>query len=260
MIFYLSLKNITRKTILFITILFTLAAPVFSQEKNLGVVTRNNKPEELTQLQDQARLYRQQGQKAKEMGELDEAVNFFQKAIVLDSSYAACYNDLGILYEAKGLIERAEECYLRCIKIDPNYLSAYSNLALVYENMRELRKALFYWEKRVDLGSANDPWTEKARARIKDIRLVLAKEPLDDTDTREREVFSLMKDVVKEKALLKQDDKTLSARHFEKAKQRYDNGDFAEARKEALDAQQLNPTNEEIEKFIEKVQRRALSR
>jgi Flp pilus assembly protein TadD len=212
----------------------------------------------LTTLQEQARMYRRQGLEMQNIGNPDSAMSLYQKAIELDPAYAVAFNDLGIIYEAKGLIDLAEKNYLKSIKIDPMYLSTYSNLALLYENKRDLEKAAFYWEKRAQLGALNDPWKEKAKQRLADIRSVLSKRPVEDA--REEEVIGLMKDVTMYKSRLRKDNKALSQEHFEKAKRSYNKGDFATAIKEALDAQYLDPTNEEIEKFIEKVQTRALLR
>jgi len=234
---------------------------VISRESSSsGALTGFSLPEErdLTALQKQARKYRRQGLEYQRIGNIDEAMSFYQKAIELDPAYAVTYNDLGITYESKGMIERAIGAYLMAIKIDPSYLSAYTNLALIYENKRDLKQAAFYWEKRAQLGSYDDPWTEKARQRLKDIGLVLSNNPLEDA--REEEVYSFLKDVENQKSILRKDDSALSNKHFDKAKQSYDRGDFATAIKEAVDAQQLNPANREIEKFIEKVQLRALSK
>lgn len=212
----------------------------------------------LSELQKQARIYRSQGLELQHMGNLDAAMSLYQKAIELDPSYAIVYNDLGIIYETEGQIDRAEEVYLKSMQLDPGYLSAYSNLALLYENKRDLEKAAFYWNKRIELDSPDDPWTQKAKKRLEDISSVLSKRP--NEDIKERQVINLMRDVAVEKALLKEDEKLLSKKYFEKAMQNYNKQRYAEALKEAQDAQQLDPTNEEIEKFIEKVQLRALSK
>lgn len=219
----------------------------------------SNPEKNLSELQKQARSYRREGLEFQRIGNMDDAMTLYQKAIELDPSYAVAYNDLGIIYEAKGFIDRAEEYYLKSIDINPNYASAYSNLALLYESKRDLDKAAVYWKKRIELGLPNDPWTQKARKRLEDISLVLSDKPFEQ-EIREQEVVELMKDMAIQKAILRKDDKELSKNHFEKAKQSYDREDYATAIKEALDAQQLNPANKEIEKFIDKVQTRALSK
>jgi Flp pilus assembly protein TadD len=242
-----------------ITIVITLCALystglLFAQETKVSSSRRPNKDA----LQTQARQYREAGLENQRIGNLPEAMSLYQKAIALDPSYAVVYNDLGVIYESTGLPEQAEENYLKSIKIDPTYLSAYTNLALFYEIQRNLEKAAYYWAKRAELGLSDDPWTRKAASRLKDIRLVLSNKPI--SDEREEQVLGLMKDVVKHKSVINKDDKTLAQDHFQKAKQSYNRGDLATATKEALDAQNLDQDNPEIEAFIEKTELRALSR
>lgn len=214
--------------------------------------------EGLTVLQQQARDYRARGYGLQRVGNLDAAMSLYQKAIELDPLYAVAYNDLGVVYESKGFLDRAEDSYLKASKIDPNLLSAYSNLALIYENKRDLNKAAYYWEKRAIMGFADDPWTEKARQRFSDINLVLSKRPVEDM--REQEVIGLLKDTEVHKSLLKKSDKELAKSYFKEAKRLYKSGNEVTALKIAIDAQQLDPANTEIEEFIEKVQRRILSK
>lgn len=212
----------------------------------------------LSELQSQARAYRAQGAQLQQHGDLDGAMSLYQKAIELDPAYAVAYNDLGVILEAKGFTDRAEESYLKAAKIDPGYLSAYTNLALLYQNKRELDKAAVYWKKRAELGSPDDPWTEKARQRLEDIRFALSDNPIEDF--KEQEAIGLLKDVANEKSLLKKDNKELAKFHFKRAKQSYSKGDEVAAFKEAVDASQLDPSNTEIEEFIDKLERRLLSR
>jgi Flp pilus assembly protein TadD len=183
--------------------------------------------------------------------------DFFEK-VDMDPASAAAYNDLGVVYEAAGESERAEESYLKAIKFDPTLLSAYVNIALFYEKKRDLEKAEFYWAKRAELGSPDNPWKLKAANRVKDIRTVLSSSPI--ADEREAEVLGLIKDVAKYKSAVNRNDKSLAQDHFNKAKQSFNRGDLATAIKEALDAQYLDQDNPEIEAFIEKAELRALSR
>jgi len=227
-----------------------------SKKKKGALETEDNS--NLSELAKQARVYRTQGIQLQQHGDLDGAMNLYQKAIELDPAYAVAYNDLGVIYEAKGFVDRAEESYLKAVKIDPSYLSAYTNLALLYQNKRELDKAAVYWKKRAELGSPDDPWTEKARQRLEDIRFALSDNPIEDL--KEQEAIGLLKDVANQKTLLKKDNRELAKFHFKKAKQSYNKGDEVTAFKQAVDASQLDPSNAEIEEFIDKLQRRLLSK
>lgn len=227
-----------------------------SQNSITGLTLEEEKT--LTDLQKLARIYRRQGVELQAVGSVDGAASFYRKAIELDPFYAIPYNDLGITYEMQGNTQAAEESYLRSIQIDPNYLSAYSNLALLYESQRNLEKAAFYWQKRAELGPADDPWTIKASRRLSDVRLALGYDEFGNL--REKEIIGLVKDTSKEKSVLREDDKALARTHLSKAKLHYKKGDEIQALREAINAKQIDPANIEINEFIEKVQKRLLSR
>ena len=243
---------------IFITIItlgiFYFSGLLFAQEDPGNIPNK----EGVGELSSQARQYREDGLEKQRMGNLAEAMSLYQKAVVLDPGYAVAWNDLGIIYEAAGSPDRAKESYLRAIKIDPGYLSAYTNIALLYEGQRDLDRAAFYWAKRAELGSFDDPWTQKAAYRFKDIRAVLSDSSI--ADTQEAEVLELIKDVSIYKSAINSNDKLMAQDHFNKARQSYDKGDLATAVKEALDAQLFDQDNQEIEAFIEKAELRALSR
>ena len=216
--------------------------------------------ENLTALQEQARYYRLQGLNFQKIGDLDTAMSLYQKAVQLDHSYAAAYIDLGIIYEAKGEIDKAEEIYLKVLSLDPYHLSAYTNLALLYESKRDFQQAAHYWRKRIELGLAGDEWTEKARKRLRDIELVMPQGAFRDKDVSESEVIDLTRDVLVERYLTRESDKTLSNEFFEEAKAKYRSGNYAVALRAAIDAYQLDPNNKEILELIEKIQAGVLSR
>lgn len=210
-----------------------------------------------SELEKTGRAYRQQGIDAQRIGNINEAAKFYQKAIEIAPNYPAAYNDLGVLLEASGEPERAEQLYLKSLEVDPGYLSAYTNLAMFYETKRDLDKAALYWNKRAKLGDPEDPWTMKAIQRLSDLKLVLSNTPIDDI--REQDVINLNKDIANKKDVMNRSDAALARDDFAKAKRFYIEGDLATALKKALDAQQLDPSNTEIENFIEKVRTRALT-
>jgi tetratricopeptide (TPR) repeat protein len=265
-----SLKKILNNAIwipaFILSIFVTLPVQTAASAEGKNSRSSLKKEEELTQLQREARFYRQQGLGAQRLGNLDEAISFYKKAVLCDPAYPVVHNDLGVIYEIKGLPGAAEESYLKAIQIDPLYLSAYSNLALLYESKHRLDKAAVYWQKRVELSSTSDPWTRKARERLEDIRLVSGDKtpPL----SREQEIFSFSAEVAAAKAgplsenlmPVEKSNMVRARQYFENAQASYARGDGVTALKEALEAQQCDPTNKRVLTFIEELQRKLLSR
>lgn len=211
----------------------------------------------LSALQKQARAYRLRGLDLQRKANLEGAIKAYQRAIELDPALVVVYNDLGIVYEANGSLKEAEESYLRAIDIDPDFLSAYSNLALLYENTRNYNKALFYWQKRAELGGlSDDPWTQKAKQRIEDIKIIQQTFPTKPT---EREVLGLVRDTLKQKSIIRQDKRELAKTLLRRAKLSYEKNDLITALQKACDAQLLDPANADIQEFIDIVQKRLLS-
>jgi len=234
------------------------AGPLYAQKKN-----NDSAVEDVSVLKhEEAEKYRQVGLEYQRMGDLNQALSFYQKAIVLYPDFAPVYNDLGVIYETMGLIGKAEENYLKSVKIDPDYPGVYTNLALLYESQRNFEKAAFYWDKRVQAGDPLDPWTQKAVKRLSDIRMSLSGNPF--YDEQENEVLSLMREVASagnvNNDLSGKGEGNSAQAHFKKAKMSLEKGDLATAIKEALDAQQLDEKNPEIEAFIEKAETMALTR
>ncbi|MFA5157269.1 MAG: tetratricopeptide repeat protein [Candidatus Omnitrophota bacterium] len=255
-----TIKNITIRIIVPALFIWGLMLPFFAKvscaASSPGAGTYPEDESRLNGLQKEARAYRQQGVESQKIGDLDNAMAYYQKAAELDSAYAIAYNDLGIIYEAKGMPDRAEQNYLKAVQINPNFFSAYSNLALFYENKRDLKKASEYWQKRIDFGPSADPWTERARARLNDIRLVLGDKNVDPDEDK---VIGLMNDILVEKSILKTDDKALAKKHLADAKLTYKKGDTVTALKQAVDAKSLDPSNRDIDEFLDRVQVRMLS-
>jgi len=242
-------------TVITILYVFGFVGLIFAQEPKQSALTEENIS---SSKEEQAKAYREMGLEAQQMGDLTQALSFYQKAVTLYPGFAIAYNDMGVVYEALGSFDRAEENYLKSVKIDPAYSGVYTNLALFYEGQRNFEKAAFYWDKRVRTGDPDDPWTQKAASRLRDIRMSLSGTPF--SDQQEEEVLGLMKDIVGNKSEFDKKDETASQAHFRKAKLSLSKGDMATAIKEALDAQYLDQDNPEIEAFIEKAESMALMR
>jgi Flp pilus assembly protein TadD len=49
-----------------------------------------------------------------------EAISHWEKAIEIDPTYAAAWNDLGIAYEEQGKFDLARKAYEKALQLDPN--------------------------------------------------------------------------------------------------------------------------------------------
>lgn len=118
-------------------------------------------------LLDVAKEYLFKADNLKSQGKLEQAIEYYQKAIGLDKYSAAAYNGLAICYEKKGWFDRAEEEYLRVLGINPQYAPAHYNLGLLYERRGEIKKALFHWKQRFRLGHPGSQGRLKTQAKLK---------------------------------------------------------------------------------------------
>ncbi|MBU1911971.1 MAG: tetratricopeptide repeat protein [Candidatus Omnitrophica bacterium] len=125
-----------------------------------------------TSVSSDAEAYRTKGYDAQQRGDIDTAIEWYQKAANLMPDYASPHNDLGILFESKGWLDRAESEYEKALAIDSGYKEVHTNMALLYERKGELEKAAFHWMRRYKLGSPEDPWTQEAKNRLEKLGLI----------------------------------------------------------------------------------------
>jgi Flp pilus assembly protein TadD len=57
-----------------------------------------------------------------------EAIYRWQKAVEIDPTYAAAYNNLAIAYEHEGLFDKAREAYEQAAKLDPKNIYIKQNI------------------------------------------------------------------------------------------------------------------------------------
>jgi Tfp pilus assembly protein PilF len=62
-----------------------------------------------------------------------EAIYRWEKAVELDPSYAAAFNDLAIAYEHEGQLEKARQAYEKAQKLEPNNSEIRQNYELFKE-------------------------------------------------------------------------------------------------------------------------------
>ncbi len=131
----------------------------------------------------------------------ESAVDAYERVLDMDPSYAAAWNNLGLLHHRMGQYERAGQCYRaaleadesccqasfnlgslhedlgdfqvsvtwyrRALEMDADYADAHFNLAGVLAKMGRAESAAVHWRRylELDLGS---PWAKIARAHLEE--------------------------------------------------------------------------------------------
>jgi tetratricopeptide (TPR) repeat protein len=99
-----------------------------------------------------------------------EAMEIYEKLILLYPNTAEHHYNLGICYFHKKDYEKSENQFRRAIELN-DYSNAYLYLGVIYRLRGDMEKALYYYRERVRRKSTDDD--EYARQAMKGIRLVL---------------------------------------------------------------------------------------
>jgi tetratricopeptide (TPR) repeat protein len=88
---------------------------------------------------------------ADEKREYDEAIEYFKKAIELDSQGVSAYNNLGNAYYNKKEYDRAIDYFKKAIELDPKNKYAYTLLGYVYSDKDQYDKAIECYKKLIEI-------------------------------------------------------------------------------------------------------------
>jgi len=88
-------------------------------------------------------------------GELDRSIDFYQKALIIDSKSAESHYNLGYALILKGDITNAKSEFEQTIVIKPTHSYAFNQLGNLYLINNELLKAKDYFKKALDLDYGN---------------------------------------------------------------------------------------------------------
>lgn len=89
-----------------------------------------------------AEYYYSLGQIEENSGNYDKAINYYKKAVSIDSNYADAYIGLGGIYYEKGEYDLEISNYKKAVDIDPNKYDNLYYLGTAYEDIRQYNKAI----------------------------------------------------------------------------------------------------------------------
>ncbi len=84
-------------------------------------------------------------------GQLDKAIDCFNRAIVIYPKLAEAYSNIGIAYSRKGQPDKALFFFNRLVAIRPDYFKAYYNLGKIYGQVKQFDKAIYNFNKAIAL-------------------------------------------------------------------------------------------------------------
>lgn len=86
-----------------------------------------------------------------ELGDLETARYYFERALELDPNNPCAYYGLAMLFEAEGEVEKAIAYYKEAIALDPHYIAAHFFLACLYDDIGEVYLAIYHYEQVLSL-------------------------------------------------------------------------------------------------------------
>ena len=85
---------------------------------------------------------------------INEAVEYYEKGVKIDPSFAEIYNNLGLLYiNNKSDSKKAEYFYKKAISLNPKLAESYNNLGTLYKSLDKFDLAIEFFNKSIQINS-----------------------------------------------------------------------------------------------------------
>ncbi len=94
-----------------------------------------------------ADAYSNMGAALQDQGNLDKAIEACNKALAIKPDYAEAYNNKGNALKDQGKLDEAIEEYQKALLINPNYADAYSNIGAALQDQGKLEESIVFHKK-----------------------------------------------------------------------------------------------------------------
>ena len=121
----------------------------------------------------QALEHFEQGVAYRDVGQWDNAIDAYTKAIEADPDFAVAYNNRGYAYTVKNNFDRAIADFDRAIDLDPGQAIAYFNRSRIYIANVRYEEAIVDLEKFIEL-SENPALIQTAQQLLQQLRVETA--------------------------------------------------------------------------------------
>ncbi|HNR34492.1 MAG TPA: tetratricopeptide repeat protein [Candidatus Hydrogenedentes bacterium] len=136
---------------------------------------------------DYSRAYSYMGMAYKDMGDADNALAAFSKAVELNATdYLWSHVNIGTLLTEKGDYEGAAAAIGRALAMDPKYGWAYTCLGKVYMGKRDYEKAIMAFQKAIEY----DPGDARPRDALRDAMALMDAPPPEPPPSDEQQTVA----------------------------------------------------------------------
>ncbi|MGL5257156.1 MAG: tetratricopeptide repeat protein [Proteocatella sp.] len=102
----------------------------------------------------------------KAFSNFEEAIEAYEKALMIDNTDTLLLCELGICYAYIGEFAQSLEFYMSALDIEPESVEIMSNISIIYLNMKDIENAKLYVKKAMEI----NPLDEIIDATVKEIR------------------------------------------------------------------------------------------
>lgn len=102
-----------------------------------------------------AETYFKLGNKYYKKGNLEKAIEFYNKSLCINPLSTPTINNLGLSYKAKGQFGKAIKYFKKSMKLDPTDVSSYNNLGLAFKEKKDYKKAISVFKEGMKIDSKN---------------------------------------------------------------------------------------------------------
>ena len=81
------------------------------------------------------------------LGKLNESVESFKRALSIKPDYADAHNNIGNVFKELGQFDNAIKSFRRAIEIKPDYLEAHFNLGSIFQDLNNMEAAITSYEE-----------------------------------------------------------------------------------------------------------------
>lgn len=204
--------------------------------------------------------YHQQAEAALRHGDIDQAITFYQKIILIDNNDAVAHSILGVLYEGRNQLGRAENEYLNTLRLNQEHLDTHANLARLYEKTGQNKKAAEHLEKFITLAKPKDERVAAAKTKIIELVPPPQRKSSLVRNIEQEQAQELAKQISQDKRLLKKENKKKSKSHFSLGKKYYRQKKYALALQEFETALGYDQSNKKAARHMSICQQKIIKK